>query len=223
MGQVVGDILPLAVGVAVSPVPIIAVILMLFAPRAGGTSACFLIGWVAGIVAVLVIALLAAGGATGDDSGPSAVVSWLKLVLGAGLLFLAVRQWRSRPAEGEQPTLPKWMAAIDSFTPLKALGLAFLLAGVNPKNLALGVAAGVTIGQAGLAGGQATLAGVVFVVIAVSTVAGPVLAYAVASEQMTGPLDRLKSWLQANNATVMAVLLLVMGASVVGKGLAGLL
>jgi hypothetical protein len=45
MGAVVGDPLPLAVGVAVSPVPIIAVILMLLAPRASGTSAGFGLGW----------------------------------------------------------------------------------------------------------------------------------------------------------------------------------
>jgi hypothetical protein len=46
VGPVIGDLLPLAVGVAVSPVPIIAVILMLLAPRAGGASLGFLAGWV---------------------------------------------------------------------------------------------------------------------------------------------------------------------------------
>jgi hypothetical protein len=34
MGQAIGDLLPSAVGVAISPVPIIAVILMLGTPRA---------------------------------------------------------------------------------------------------------------------------------------------------------------------------------------------
>jgi len=34
MGGVIGDLLPTALGVAISPVPIIAVILMLLAPRA---------------------------------------------------------------------------------------------------------------------------------------------------------------------------------------------
>lgn len=58
MGTVLGELLPLAVGVAVSPVPIIAVILMLLAPRAGGTGQGFLLGWVAGIVAAVVVFLL---------------------------------------------------------------------------------------------------------------------------------------------------------------------
>ena len=51
-------------------------------------------------------------------------------------MLLAVRQWRSRPKEGEEPTLPSWMAAIDSITAGKAFGLGVLLSSVNPKNLA---------------------------------------------------------------------------------------
>ena len=39
---------------------------------------------------------------------------------------------------------------------------------------------------------------------------------------MRHPLDELKGWLQTNNAAVMAVLLLVMGVVVIGKGVSGL-
>ena len=35
MGQAIGDVLPLAIGVAISPVPIIAIILMLGTPLGG--------------------------------------------------------------------------------------------------------------------------------------------------------------------------------------------
>ena len=41
MGSVIGDLLPLAVGVAVSPIPIIAAILMSLSKRAGSTSVGF--------------------------------------------------------------------------------------------------------------------------------------------------------------------------------------
>ena len=47
MGTVIGDLLPLALGVAISPVPIIAVILMLLSPRAGAASLGFAVGWLA--------------------------------------------------------------------------------------------------------------------------------------------------------------------------------
>src|SRR3954469_2731014 len=89
MGTVIGELLPLAIGVAVSPIPIIAVILMLLAPKAGGTSAGFLAGWVIGIVAATTVFLLLAGVlGTGTGSGPSTAESWVQLALGALLLLL---------------------------------------------------------------------------------------------------------------------------------------
>jgi uncharacterized membrane protein len=61
----------------------------------------------------------------------------------------------------------------------------------------------------------------IYTVIAASTVAIPVVAYAVARDRMRAPLDRAKSWLEANNAAVMSVLFLVIGAVLVGKGIGG--
>ena len=224
MGAVIGDLLPLALGVAISPVPIIAVILMLLAPRAGPASAGFGAGWLLGIVVVTGVVLVIASGADvgGTSSEPSTAASWTKLVLGVLLLAVSVRQWRSRPKGDEPASLPKWMAAIDSVTPVKALGLGFLLSAVNPKNLLLCIAAGVSIAGGGLDTGQEVVALVVFVVIAASTVLVPVLGYAVAKQRMRHPLDELKIWLQQNNATVMAVLLLVLGVTLIGKGIGGL-
>jgi threonine/homoserine/homoserine lactone efflux protein len=221
---VIGDLLPLAVGVAVSPLPIVAVILMLLAPRAGGTSAGFLLGWVLGVAVVTTLfTVLAAIGVLGsNDSGPSTAASWVKIVIGVLLLGLAARQWRGRPRPGEDVVMPKWMAAIGSFTFARATGLGFLLAAVNPKNLLMCVAAGVTVGGSSTSVGQQVVGVAVFTVLAVSTVAVPVIGYAVARERMRSPLDELNTWLQANNATVMAVLLLVIGAALVGKGLGGL-
>jgi threonine/homoserine/homoserine lactone efflux protein len=223
MGQVIGDLLPLALGVAISPVPIMAVILMLLAPKAGGTSTGFLIGWVAGIVIATVVFVVVAS-VTGLEAGgePSAASSWIKIALGVVLVALAVVQWRGRPHDGEQPTMPGWMTAIDTFTPLKAIGLGFLLAAVNPKNLAMAIAAGVAIGGSGLPTGPTVVAIAVFTVLAASTVAAPVIAYAVASGRMAKPLDSLRRWLVDNNATVMATLLLVIGVVLAGKGIAGL-
>jgi hypothetical protein len=55
MNEVIGEILPLAVGIAISPIPIIAAILMLLSPRVKGTSVGFLIGWLVGIVVAIVL------------------------------------------------------------------------------------------------------------------------------------------------------------------------
>jgi threonine/homoserine/homoserine lactone efflux protein len=224
MGQVIGDLLPLAVGVAISPIPIIAVILMLLAPKAGGTSAGFLLGWVVGIVVATTLFLLLAGTLDLGSSGePSGAASWVKLVLGALLLLMAARQWRGRPSPGSEPALPKWMTAIDAFTPGKAAGLGLALSAVNPKNLLMCVAAGTTIGGADLSGGQDVWSVVVFTALAASTVAIPVIGYAVARERMAGPLEHLRGWLTVHDGAVMATLLLVIGVLLVGKGLSGLL
>jgi hypothetical protein len=170
---VVGDLLPRAVGVAISPIPIIAVILMLLAPRAGRASTGFGLGWLLGIVVVTTIVLLVASGAGTGTGEPSAVVSWTMLLLGVLLLGAAVRQWRARPKPGAATSLPKWMAAIDNVTPVRAAGLGFALSAVNPKNLLMCIAAGVTIGGASLAAGEAVAAVAVFTVVAASTVLVP--------------------------------------------------
>ena len=221
MGQVIGDILPLAVGVAISPIPIIAAILMLLSPKAKGTSVGFLLGWVVGIVvAVTVFTLLSSVLPESDGDTSKPVKGVIQLLLGAGLLLLALRQWRSRPAPGEQAALPKWMSAIDTMTAAKGFGLGFLLAAVNPKNLLMGAAAGLVIGGADLDLGANVVAILIFTVIAACSVAIPVIAYLVAAQRMAGPLESLRTWLVHNNAAVMAVLLLVIGVVLIGKGIA---
>lgn len=220
MGAVIGDILPLALGIAISPIPIIAAILMLLSPQAKGTSIGFLLGWILGIVVVLVAFILFASAVTPADPGqPQPVAGVLKLLLGALMLFLAVKQWRSRPSGDVEPALPSWMAAIDQFTAAKGLGLGFLLSAVNPKNLLMGAGAGVAIGSAGLAPGATATTVVVFTAIAAASVAVPVVGYLLASQAMAAPLQSLRVWLLNNNATVMAILLLVIGVTLLGKGM----
>lgn len=223
MGAVIGDLLPLAVGVAISPIPVIAVILMLLSRQAARTSTGFLAGWVTGIIGVTVVVLLLVGQAGNTSTGkPSTVSSVLKLVFGLLLLVMAVREWRQRPEPGATAAMPKWMNAIESFNFGKALGLGFALSAVNPKNLLMCLGAGTTIGAAHLSGGGDVVAVAVFTVIAASTVAVPVLGYLTARSRMAGPLDSLRGWLAQNNATVMAVVLLVIGVVLLGKGISGL-
>lgn len=221
MGGVIGAILPLAIGIAISPIPIIAAILMLLSPKAKGTSIGFLLGWIVGIVvAVTAFTLLSSVLPAGDSGQSKPIHGVIQIALGAGLLFLALRRWRSRPRTGEEAALPKWMSAIDTMNAGKGFGLGFLLAAVNPKNLLLGAGAGVTIGSAGSASGSMAFVIGVFTVIAAASVAIPVIAYLVASERMSRPLESLRGWLVHNNATVMAVLLVVIGFVLIGKGIA---
>jgi hypothetical protein len=135
MAAVIGDLLALAIGIAISPIPIIAVILMLLSRKATATSTGFLLGWVVGIVLVTVVVLVLVGQAGNTAGGePSTLSSVLKLVLGVALILLAVRQWQGRPKAGETGATPKWMDAIESFSFVRALLLGFGLSAINPKN-----------------------------------------------------------------------------------------
>lgn len=220
MGSVIGEILPLALGVAISPIPIIAAILMLLSPKARVTSVGFLIGWVVGIVvAVTVFTLLAAIIPAADPDASKPIQAVIQLILGALLLLLAIRQWRGRPKAGEEAALPKWMQAIDKVTFPLALGLGFLLSAVNPKNLLMAAGAGLDIGAAALPTGQVVLVIAIFTLIAASTVLVPVIGYLIAADRLRAPLDALRGWLAKENAIIMAVLLLVIGVSMIGKGI----
>lgn len=220
MNTAFGDILPLAVAIAISPIPIIATILMLMTPRAKALGFGFLAGWVLGIaVAVTAFTLLAGVIEEPAAGGSQPVLGVIQLLLGAALLVLAARQWQTRPRTPEDVHLPAWMAKIDTMKPGAAFGLAFLLSAINPKNLLLAVSAGTTIGRAGLSGGQVTVLIVVFVVIGALTVAIPVIGYMLAPEKSATVLDTVRDWLAANNSTIMAVLLLVIGAQLLGKGI----
>lgn len=220
MGPVLGEILPLALGVAISPIPVIAAILMLLSPKARVTSAGFLLGWVLGIVvAVTVFTLLSSALPDADADASKPIQGVIQLLLGALLLLLAVRQWRGRPKAGEEPTMPTWMQAIDKVSFPVALGLGFLLSAVNPKNLLLAASAGVDIGSAGLDTGSTALVIAIFTLIAASTVLVPVVGYLIAADRLRGPLDALRVWLGRENAVIMSVLLLVIGVSLIGKGI----
>jgi hypothetical protein len=221
---VIGDLLPLAVGIAISPVPIIAVILMLLSPQAGGASLGYLVGWLAGIVLTTTVVLLLVGATAGpgEDSGPSKAVAIILLLLGFGCLALAFGQWRARPKAGTHAALPAWMATIDKVTTGKATGLGFLLSALNPKNLAMSVSAGALVAGGGLSAGQNVLAVTVFTLVAASTVLIPVVGYLTAKERMAPVLTNVRTWLEHNNATVMAILLLVIGAVLIGKGIGAL-
>ena len=218
MGDAVGATLGFAVGIAISPVPVAAVILMLFSERARSNGVAFLAAWLLGIAAVTTVVALLPGLET-DQGAPSTTVGWVKLALGALLLVAGVRQWRSRPGPGEEPPTPGWMSRIDELGPSAAFGLGVLLSAVNPKNFLLAAGAGATIAALGLDAGQVVGTVAVFSVVAGLTVLVPVVGYLAAGDRLDPTLDATKVWLIANNAAVMAVLFVVFGFSLVGDAI----
>ncbi len=219
LNEAIGDLLPSAFAVALSPIPIVAVVLVLGAPRARTSGPAFALGWIAGLLAVSVVVLLLVGsGADSDGDDPG--LDWLKVAIGALFLAMAAKQWAKRPRRGEEPVEPSWMATVDSATPARAALLGAALSGANPKNLALTLTAAASIAEAGLDSADTAIATVVFIAVGSATVAGAVLFYLLDSDRAGGPLDAVKRFMAENNAVIMMVVLLLLGAKLLGDGLA---
>ena len=223
MADAIGQVLAFGVGVSLSPVPIIAVVLMLGTPRGRVNGPMFVLGWVLGLAVVGTIVLAAASGADANDAGePATWVDWLKLGLGVLLLLVAVKQWRGRPRAGDDAALPKWMRTIDTFTPARAFAIAAALSGINPKNLLLTVGAAAAIAQTGVDTADQAIALAVFILVGTLGPALPVAIYFALGARAKHMLDELKLWLAANNVAIIAVLCLVIGAKLIGDAISGL-
>ena len=223
MGQAIGQVLAYGVGVALSPVPIIAVVLMLTTPKGRVNGPAFLAGWIAGIAVLGTVVLLAASGASASDHGaPATWVSILKIALGALLVLLAAKQWRGRPRGDAEPELPKWMKTVDTFTPVRSSGMGAVLSAVNPKNLLLVVGAGAAIAQTGAGTVDQAVALAVFIVIATLGVGTPVAIDYLMGDRATRILAELHEWMARENATIMAVICLIIGAKLIGDAISAL-
>jgi threonine/homoserine/homoserine lactone efflux protein len=213
-----------AVGVAISPTPIIAGILMLFSARARINGPMFLAGWVIAIGFLSALAYFVAdAGDAGTDETASDTIAWGRFAVGVFFLLMAAKQWRSRPAPGVQSEMPKWMAGIDSFSPGKAFTLGLLVAGVNPKNLLLSLGAGAALAQVSPTSSEALVAWVIFILVGSVTIAGPVIYYLVGGEKARAALDGMEQWLAVNNAAVMTVLFLFFGVKLIADALPAVL
>jgi len=221
LNGVLGAIIPLAIAVTISPVPIIAAILLLLTRKPLPNGAAYLVGFTLGVGAVLGLLVWVAGSLNlSSGSGPSTGLGVVELVLGLLLLVAAMRRFHRRPMPGTTPSMPKWMDGIASFTPARSLVVGIVIGAANPKNLAVGIAAAAAIASASLSSGDEVVAIVVYVVIAVLGVAAPFAVVLAAGGKAQAILGNWKSWLAQNNATVMAVLFLVFAVVLIGKGIA---
>ena len=214
--------LPIAVAIAISPLPIVAVVLMLGTPRGRQDGPAFVIAWIVGLAVIGAIVIAAVGDNAEDDAGGTpGWVSGLKLGLGVLLLLLGLKQWRGRPRGGAPAELPKWMRALDEFGPAQALGAGVVLSLLNPKNLLLAIGGATVIAQGGLSAGQEAGALAIFVAIATIGVAIPVVIFFAMGERSRELLDAMKDWMARNNTVIMAVLLLIIGVKLIGDAISG--
>lgn len=216
MGAVIGDFLPAAFGVALSPMPLVMLLVLLFTRRARINAVAFTLGWMLGVAVPVVLALALGVGSGGTGSGPN---GWVNLVLGALFVLLAVTTFRGRPHAGETPKPPKWMASLQTMSPWAAFGIAALIIVLNAKNLPILVASALAISGAGLPAAEQVIATVVFVVVASSSAIVIAGAFLMFGDRVEPTLRRMREWLERNNAYVMTFLFAFLGISALGKAL----
>ncbi|MFJ3794499.1 GAP family protein [Kitasatospora sp. NPDC090091] len=221
MGEAIGSMLTSAVGIAISPLPLIAVILMLATPRGRTNGTAFTAGWVLTLAAV-VAAVVAGGSGLNTDEAKPTWAHWLKLALGVLFVVLAARQWHDRPRAGRVAAPPTWMRAVDRFTPAKSAGLAAALVAANPKNLVLAVGGAVSIATSGASGAGKTVAGALMVVIGSLCTLVPLGVYLLGGDRATRVLEEWKAWMATHNSAIMTTVLALLGTKYIGDAVSGL-
>ncbi|MFF1901380.1 GAP family protein [Streptomyces sp. NPDC058206] len=212
--------LGLAAGVAISPLPIIAIILILATPRGRLNGLLFTFGWILALSALgaVMLAIASPTGASAQNQ-PATWVGALKVALGVFLLLFGARLWHRRPKDPSQAQLPKWMSAIDRLTPVKVFGLGLALAALNAKNAPLTIAAGAAIGSAGLPVGEQIASLAIFVLVATLGLLAPLGVFLLGGERAKTTLGNWKDWAAQQNVAVMAVLFFVLGLKLLGDGI----
>ena len=218
MWQALGGLLPIAVVVAFSSVPVTVTVLILLSPNRNRAAPPFLVGWVTGVAAVIVFSALGASALPEPPRrGPDVVTAVLLIMIGAALVVLGGVSLR-RSSRTDQTGLPRWLSAVDSFGALAAFGVAVLL-DFRPKGLLLGIAAGLALHNASLrAGEDAVLIGI-YTVIATSTVVVPIMASFIAPRWMEPRLIAARDWLARNGRTLTSSMMLMIGVVILGAGL----
>lgn len=226
MLQALTEIVPIAVGLAlVNPLPVMAVILLLFSPRAGAVAWAFVGGWLLGLVLMMAVLVFVvpAERLVGTSQNPSTLVSLIRVALGAALLVLAYRKWSSRPKAGESAKLPGWVTSLQSSAPRAAFGIGLAMGAVNPKNLIFAISAAIAISETQAPARSLVILIAAYVLIGSVGVMTPVIWRTLAQTSATAALQEWRIWLEGNYNVMMGVIFVFFGIMVASKGIQGLL
>jgi arginine exporter protein ArgO len=218
IGSELAGLVPLALVVAASPLTVIPTVLMLHTTRPRPTGLAYLLGWLVGMVALTGFFVEVPELLGGLHMG-SPRLAWVRIVVGTALIALGSYAWVTRHTRSHEP---KWLRQFTEASPRKGFFIAVLLTVLNPKVLFVGLAAGLSIGTSTLDRTGKVIVALAFVVMSISSVIVPIVAYLIAGDRLEPALARLKAWMDKHNASIVAVVLLVIGAMVLYKGIHGL-
>lgn len=218
MNEALQASLPMAIGLALSPLPIIAIFMLLMTPRASVNGPSFLGGWFTGIYVVGVVMFILPG-LEQDHSDPTELSAYIRIGLGVLLLIGALRYWLRRPRKGDEVKTPKIFIHIDRFGFLKSFLTGILLSLVNVKNFALSAAGAARIDDVSADDQGIYLDLAFFALIASVLILIPIILHALLGRKMNDRFQRWKVWLIRNNHLLLILLLTVLGGILINAGL----
>lgn len=214
-----GDTLPLAAGIALSPVGMIICLVMLMGVGGRRKAAVFGLGWFVSVLVVAGVAYFIVEAADTADAARAILgVEGLQLLLALVCFGLAGFTFRRGPASG-QSRESRLLQRLDTITVRTAAGLGLAQGFARIKNIFLAFGAGARLGEAGLPRGEGVFPLAVFALLSTSGVLVPLIIAVVNGRRVPTTLVRSREWLEANMSTITIVALLVVGVYFLGQGL----
>ncbi|MET0976118.1 MAG: GAP family protein [Leifsonia sp.] len=219
MLQAIGALLPISLAMALSTVPFLATVVLLLSPKHVKTSLPYFISYVVGVF--LVVAVLSAGlSALPRDVVRGTGFAVVEIIVGVAIIGIGVLQW-VRHRDLEPASTNGWLSRVSDFGTWPAVGFALIM-NVRPKALLLATAAGLAISSEHLDSSEWLGCVILYTVIASSTVTVPVIITWLRPEMMAHRLVRMRSWILRESGVITVVVLLLVGAGVLGAGIADL-
>lgn len=238
MGELILSLVPVALGVVLSPLAIMALVAVLLSRHAKTNGVAYLIGWFVGLAGLMALFLwlfpVLEVHAIGE---PPLWVAIVRVILGLFLISAAVWVYRKgrvhiarmaaaatpHDVVAASPQLPGWLHSVESFRPGRTLLLGVGLFVLNPVDASCAIIAALDISLSDVEHTAGLWVAVVFVVIGTLPIALPVLYVVVRGSAAQPLLDQVRVWIAGNTHVLNAALLLVIGALQLEKGIAGLL
>jgi Sap, sulfolipid-1-addressing protein len=220
MGTLVAEVAALGLAVAfTSPVSVVTVIVLLSMPSGRRRALAFVCGWLIAIAAIGAIAIFVLHGQdfSSKRSTPSRAASALEILLGSLLLLWAVVAYRRRKPTKEGVSEPKWLSRVEGTHWLLAVAVGAIM-----LSYALSLAAASEILKANVSGLDAAAAIVIFSLTSIVTIAAPIVIAVAAPKRSEQRLAVWKAWLLGNSRTVVLVVLMVVAALLIVRGISDL-
>jgi len=149
-----------------------------------------------------------------NKTTPSRLLSALEILIGCAVVFASARALHRRRKRTANAETPKWLGRLDQTNWLLAT-----LVGAFMLTYSLTVAAAAEILKANVSAAETILAFSVFAIASITTISAPIVVVLVAPTRSTERLASWRRWLLGNSRTIGLILLIVIGAALIARGI----